>query len=93
MNNKFGVPYHSYHLTLANGDFITFDMAWEETWGNVSKWNEVFNGGEDNEYVGYGNEDDGYVEIVKVVDNETNKEIDVWDFLKECEKYVDNYSC
>jgi len=90
--NKYGVPYHGYHLTLADGRVLEFDMAWEDTWGNVSNWNEMFDGGEDNDYVGYGNEVDGYVEIVKVLDDETGEEIDTWDFLEECEKYVDNYS-
>ena len=31
--NKFGVPYHSYHLYFSNGDVVLFDMAWEESWG------------------------------------------------------------
>ena len=30
--NKFGVPYHSYTLRLANGDEVRMDVGYEEDW-------------------------------------------------------------
>lgn len=90
--NKYGVPYHSYNITLINGTEINIDVGYEEDWGNIQQctpddcpqWENA---------VGYGNDLDGHTEIIKVIDNETDIEIDPWKWANECVwKYVDNYS-
>ena len=93
--NKFGVPYHSYTLTFKNGDEKTFDMAWEEDWGNVSSQAFITLNGRttDKPFLGYGNDEDGYKRIVKVIDNESGKRISLKKFGEMVDSYVDNYSC
>ena len=93
--NKFGVPYHSYILTFENGDEKIFDMAWEEDWGDVcSKAFYTLDGGiADKPFLGYGNDEDGYKRIVKVIDNESGKRISLKKFGEMVDSYVDNYSC
>ena len=93
--NKFGVPYHSYILTFENGDEKIFDMDWEEDWGNVSsKAFYTLDGGiADKPFLGYGNDEDGYKRIVKVIDNESGKRISLKKFGEMVDSYFDNYSC
>lgn len=93
--NKFGVPYHSYILTFENGDEKIFDMAWEEDWGDVcSKAFYTLDGGiADKPFLGYGNDEDGYKRIVKVIDEKNGKRISLKKFGELVDSYVDNYSC
>jgi hypothetical protein len=42
------------------------------------------------ECVGWGNDSDGHIEIINVIDLETDKEINPIEWAKN---YVDNYSC
>jgi len=105
--NKFGVPYHAYTLRLDDGTVVDFEMAWEEHWGNVSEWCAELNCGRLNEdgkplgyqndgaaeaYVGYGNEVDGYRKIMLVWDDESNRYVNPFEFLRRAEKYVSCYS-
>ena len=72
--NKFGVPYRRCVLRLADGRVVTMDVGCEEDWGNVQPclpddcpdWETA---------VGWGNDADGHVQIVSVVDPETGR---VW---------------
>ncbi len=93
--NKFGVPYHSYHLYFSNGDVVLFDMAWEEYWGNVNPNANMHRNGhfEDNDFIGYGNDEDGYYTIVKVHDDDNDCFITPKEFADRCVSYVDKYSC
>ncbi len=90
--NKFGVPYHSYTLRLANGDEVRMDVGYEEDWGNVQQCmpddcDDCF------ESVGWGNDMDGHLKIVDVVDDETEESLVVHEWAKYCVWcYVDNYS-
>ena len=69
--NKYGVPYHSYRILLADGEEDEIDVGIEEEWGNVQecgpddkvkgRWDKA---------VGWGNDEDGHVEIVRVEDGE-----------------------
>ena len=87
--NKFGVPYHCYALTLADGREIGIDVGDEEDWGNVQ---QCFTD-KGKECVGWGDAD-VWTEVVKVVDNDNGKELDVMKWAKECVwNYVDEYSC
>lgn len=97
--NKFGVPYHSYTLTLRNGNTVNCEVAWEEHWGNVQETiptdypdEETYNECCDID-VGWGNDDDGHQIIDKVVDDETGQELNVRDWANNCVWcYIDNYS-
>ena len=93
--NKYGVPYHSYTITFKNGYEKIFDMEWEEDWGNVcSRAFYTLNGRiTDKPFLGYGNDEDGYKRIVKVVDNESGKRISLKKFGEMVDSYVDYYSC
>ena len=90
--NKFGVPYHSYTLLLANGEAVRMDVGYEEDWGNVQQCmpddcDDGFKA------VGWGNDEDGHLKIVGVVDDETGKHMDVCEWAeKRVWSYVDNYS-
>lgn len=90
--NKFGVPYHCYTLLLANGEEVRMDVGYEEDWGDVQEclpddcddWIDS---------VGWGNDEDGHVKIVGVVDDETGKNMDVCEWAKKrVWSYVGNYS-
>ena len=78
--NKYGVPYHEYEIYLANGVTRIVDIGCEEDWVNIQEaaLDEVRDW--EKSRVGWGNDADGHVEIVKVVDRETGDEIDpmVW---------------
>lgn len=93
--NKFGVPYHSYTIYLSNGEFKCFDMAWEESWGDVDT--QAFyrrnHTTADKPFLGYGNDEDGYYRIVKVIDDETGKRVNLKEFGELVVSYTDNYSC
>lgn len=93
--NKFGVPYHSYTLTFKSGDEKVFDMAWEDDWGDINTCAFYDTNGEitEDSFLGYGNDEDGYEEIVKVVDDETGKKISLKKFGELVDSYVDCYSC
>lgn len=98
--NKYGVPYHSYQIFLADGEEEEIDVGIEEEWGNIqecgpddkvkSRWDKA---------VGWGNDEDGHVEIVKVVDLEGDM---TWGIgmkhtprqwaMKRVWCYADNYS-
>ena len=93
--NKYGVPYHSYILTFKNGKEKIFDMAWEEDWGNVCSRAFYTISGRitSKHFLGYGNDEDGYKRIVKVIDEESGKRISLKKFGEMVNSYVDNYSC
>ena len=90
--NKFGVPYHSCTLLLANGEAVRMDVGYEEDWGNVQQCmpddcDDGFKA------VGWGNDEDGHLKIVGVVDDETGKHMDVCEWAENrVWSYVDNYS-
>lgn len=71
--NKYGVPYHSYMIFLANGEEKMIDVGIEEDWGDIQGClpGDVLKSKCSNA-VGWGNDGDGHVEIVKVVDLEDN---------------------
>ena len=80
--NKFGVPYHGYTLTLADGRRKEMDVAWEEYWGEVQPclpqdcddWEKT---------IGWGNDADGHVKIVAVTDQETGAALDPRQWAEE----------
>ena len=90
--NKFGVPYHEYQITLLGGDKKNINIGYEDDWGNIQQCTP----GDCPEWqnsVGYGNDEDGHIEIVKVVDLENGLEIDPMLWAKNFVwKYVENYS-
>lgn len=91
--NGFGVPYHCYTLSLANGKTVSIDVGCEEDWGDIQRclpWDC-----EDCEKaVGWGNDSDGHIKIIGVTDEETGKRLNVWRWAKRSVWiYVDNYSC
>lgn len=79
--NKFCVPYHAYKLTLENGEVLTMNVGYEEEWGNVQ---QCFLGDIEHweEAVGWGNDVDGHIKIVAVVDEETGKSLNVRQWAK-----------
>ena len=90
--NKFGVPYHRYDLLLANGMHLSMDVGYEEDWGNVQQclpddcddWETA---------VGWGNDFDGHVKILRVFDEDEGNYMQVMAWAKKrvwC--YVDCYS-
>ena len=90
--NKFGVPYHRYILLLANGEYVSMDVGYEEDWGNVQEcspddcddWETA---------VGWGNDLDGHVKIIRVYDEEEGFYIRTLEWAKTrvwC--YADNYA-
>ena len=95
MKNKFGVEYHQYEIVLANGDVRTIDVGCEEDWGDIQQMFKDTDFGKMVECVGWGNDSDGHIEIISVIDIENNNrsmnplewaENHVW-------IYADNYSC
>lgn len=90
--NEFGVPYHSYTVFLANGDSFAVEVGDEDDWGNVQEcspddcddWETA---------VGWGNDADGHIKIVKVIDDFTGEELDVREWATQrVWSYVDCYS-
>ena len=90
--NKYGVPYHCYCLTLADGTEVTMDVGYEEDWGNVQQclpgdcedWEDS---------VGWGNDLDGHIKIVGVIDGATGRSLYVRQWAEQSVwPYVDNYS-
>ena len=90
--NKFGVPYHKYRIKLIDGSTREIDVGYEEDWGNIQQctpddcddWEKS---------VGYGNDEDGHIKIVKVIDLEKCLAIDPMLWAKNFVwKYVENYS-
>ena len=81
--------------TFKNGKEKTFDMAWEEDWGNVcSRAFYTISGRVTNKpFLGYGNDEDGYKRIVKVIDEESGKRISLKKFGEMVDSYFDYYSC
>lgn len=92
MKNKYDVPYHCYEITLVNGETKHIDIGCEEDWGNIQEmWKDNGYGNLD-ACVGWGNDVDGHIEIVKVVDMETGKSINVMDWVEEVWNFATNYS-
>ena len=90
--NRRGVPYHAYTITLENGEVLTMNVGYEDDWGNVQEcapddtehWEEA---------VGWGNDVDGHIKIVAVVDEETGKSLNVRQWAKNnVWNYVNCYS-
>lgn len=80
--NKFGVPHHRYMLTLENGKTLSMSVGYEEDWGFVQQC-----GPDDTRYwktaIGWGNDADGHIKIVAVVDEETGESLNVRQWAKE----------
>ena len=92
MKNKYGVPYHKYEITLANGDVKYVDVAVEEEWGNIDRIYRDAGFGNMVECVGYGNENDGHIEIIGVVDCESDRHYSPLEWADKCVWiYIDNY--
>ena len=95
MKNKYGVPYHRYEIQLLNGDDFVVDIGVEDYWGNIQECvpgDECVDGVWEDK-VGWGNDADGHIEIMKVWDCETGMEIEPIMWAKNfvwCR--VDNYS-
>lgn len=96
MNNDFdenGVLGHEYTITLADGDTKTVNVGCEDDWGNIQQC--VPDDCDDWETsVGWGNDEDGHIKIVDVVDEETGEHIEPLKWAKDrvwC--YVDYFSC
>lgn len=90
--NKFGVPYHEYELTLNNGTTITVDVGCEEDWGDIQKMLKDTDSGDPIVCVGWGNDSDGHIEIVSVLDSKTRKIIPPMEWANDCVwSYADNY--
>lgn len=92
MKNKYGVPYHCYELTFINGETKYIDIGCEEDWGNIQEMWVDDGYGKLDACVGWGNDEDGHIQIVKVIDMETNESLNVIDWAEEVWDYVDNYS-
>ncbi len=91
--NKFGVPFHAYTITLSNGEEILVDVGEEDDWGDIQECTPGDDCRDWRTAVGWGNDADGHVEIVKVVDEETGRELDVREWAEKCVwAYADNYS-
>lgn len=89
--NKFGVPHHRYLLRLANGETKLADIGCEDDWGNVQQC--LPNDCEDwNTSVGWGNDEDGHVKIIMVVDMETHDYLKVRRWAGYVWGFADNYS-
>ena len=90
--NKYGVPYHCYVLTLADGTQVTMDVGYEEDWGKVQQCTPGDCG-----YllypIGWGNDEDGHVAIVGVIDAVSGKSLNVRQWAERFVwSYVSNYS-
>ena len=90
--NKYGVPYHCYRLSLADGTEVAMDVGYEEDWGHVQQclpddcedWKDS---------VGWGNDEDGHVKIAGVMDCATGKPLKVRQWAELCVwSHVNNYS-
>lgn len=90
--NKFGVPYHRYVLTLADGSNRSIDVGYEEDWGSVQNCNT--NDTRDwADGIGFGNDVDGHTKIVAVVDEVSGKPLKVCQWAKnDVWIYVNCYS-
>ena len=94
MKNKYGVPYHEYEIVLNNGESKVIDVGCEEDWGNIQQIFKDDGYSKMCECVGWGNDSDGHIEIINVIDMESEKHINPIEWAKNyvwC--YVDNYSC
>lgn len=80
--NKYGVPYQEYRLTFASKRKMIIDVGIEEEWGNI---NEYMDDKDEEFYVGYGNDEDGYKKIIKVEDPDGN----VWVGKDEVKRWAD----
>ena len=81
-----------YELTLEDEDGETrvgrVDVTEEEDWGNINTVDGAcyFPSGEDFDGIGYGNDEDGYEKIVKVVDLNTGRRVP----LEQWAEFVDS---
>lgn len=72
--NTRDVPYHVYELKMADGTSKIVDVGDEDDWGNLQDCTP----GDCTDWmfaIGYGNDNDGHVRIVRVLDTEDNS---VW---------------
>lgn len=88
--NKYGVPHHTYTITLDDGTSVHIDIGVEEDWGNIQ---EAFGEEDGNIFIGYGNDNDGHRRIVKIVDDETEESLDVDIWAEYVWSFSKNYSC
>lgn len=88
--NKYGVQHHSYRIELEDGEEICVDVGYEEDWGDIQ---QIF---DDSgvECVGWGNDADGHIRVVGVVDTWTGERLPPLDWAKsKVWSLADNYSC
>jgi len=95
MVNKYGVPYHEYEIHLEDGTSVIIDIGIEEDWGDVQR---VFEDNPDGVclerkcYVGWGNDSDGHIKIIRVFDCESGKELNPLEWAENFVwSYADNY--
>lgn len=96
--NKYDVPYHCYTIKLADGTTKFVDIGCEEDWGDIQRMlpTDVFKDDDSSDYynkVGFGNDSDGHIEIVEVIDTVTDENINVREWGEYVWSFVDNYSC
>lgn len=88
--NKYGVQHHQYLIELEDGEEICVDVGCEEDWGDIQ---QIF---DDSgvECVGWGNDADGHIRVVGVVDTWTGERLPPLDWAKsKVWSLVDDYSC
>lgn len=93
MKNKYGVPYHEYEIVLNNGESKVIDIGCEEDWGDIQQMFKDDGYSKMIECVGWGNESDGHIEIISVIDISSNKHISPIEWANKyvwC--YAENYS-
>lgn len=88
--NKYGVPYHKYEIMLADGTSRIVDIGCEDDWGNIQEAypDEVRDW--EKSHVGWGNDADGHIEIVRVIDCETRDDVDPMNWARH---FVWNWAC
>lgn len=81
--NNYFAPSNEYIIQFKNGDKRTIDIGDECDWGNVQPC--IPTDCEDwKDSVGYGNDSDGHIKIVKVIDCDSNK---IWSGNKEVKSW------
>ena len=68
----------------ANPINIVVDLGDEDYWGNINP--DAFDD-EGNKFLGYGNDEDGYREIIKITDDD-GKEITKDDFIRDVKDFI-----
>ncbi len=77
-----------------NSDEFMVDLADESDWGNINTVDGTcyFPSGEEFDGIGYGNDEDGYMKIVKVVDPNTRRRVPLRKWAEFVDSLVGLYS-